>query len=103
MKFVVTYTTRPGGSVTENVAAGESAQKLLANWTPSSKATIKEWVQRCDANGGFCVLETEDAGEMLRDFGTWSAWLDFQIFPVLDIIEATPISNDALSAAKAVV
>ena len=103
MKFVITYTSKAGGSAAENVAGAEAAQKLLANWAPSSKATISEWVQRCDGNGGFSVIQTEDAGEMLRDFSTWSPWLDFQVYPVLDILEATPITADALAAAKGVI
>lgn len=103
MKFVLSYTERSGGSAAENVAAGESAQKLLANWSPSPSATIHQWVSRCDGNGGFSVLETDNAGELLRDLTTWSPWLDFQVFPVVDILDATPLTAEALDLAKSVV
>ena len=58
MKFVLTDTQRSGGSAADNVAGGEAAQKLLSNLAPSPQATIREWLKRCDGNGGFAVLET---------------------------------------------
>lgn len=103
MKFVLTYTQRNAGSAAENVAGGEAAQKLLGNWTPSAAATIHQWVQRCDGNGGFSVLETDDAGELLKDLTTWSPWLEFQVYPVVDILDATSLTQDAINVAKAVV
>ena len=103
MKFVLTYTQRPGGSAADNVAGGEAAQKLLSNWAPSPAATMHQWVQRCDGNGGFAVLETDNAAELYKDLATWSPWLDFQVYPVLDILQASPITSEALSIAKAVI
>jgi hypothetical protein len=103
MKFVLAYTERSGGSAADNVASGEAAQKLLSNWTPSQAATIHQWVQRCDGNGGFSVIETDNAGELYKDLMTWTPWIEFQVYPVLDILEATPITDEALCVAKSVV
>ena len=102
MKFVLSYTVRSGGSATENVTGGEAAQKLLSNWTPNPQATIHQWVQRCDGNGGFSVIETDNAANLYKDLETWSPWLEFQLYPVLDILEATPITSEALSIARSV-
>jgi hypothetical protein len=102
MKFVLSYTLRAGGSVEERVTAGEAAQKLLANWAPSDKATIHQWVQRCDGTGGFAVLENDDQAELFRDLAVWAPWLDFEVVPVLDIADATPIQQDALEKARSV-
>jgi hypothetical protein len=103
MKFVLTYTQHSSGTAADNVASGEAAQKLLANWAPSPAATIHQWVSRCDGNGGFSVIETDNAGDLLKDLTTWSPWLEFQVFPVVDILDATPLVQDAINAAKAVV
>ena len=103
MKFVLTYTQKSGGGAAENVAGGETAQKLLSSWTPSAAATIHQWVQRCDGNGGFSVIETDSAAELYKDLMTWTPWIDFQVYPVLDILEASPITNQALSIAKSVI
>ena len=103
MKFVLAYTTREGSNAEDNLKSGESAQKLLANWTPSPSAAITEWVQRCDGTGGFAVLSTDNAQDLYRDLATWSPWLKFEVIPVLDILEATPLTEEAIHAASAVV
>jgi hypothetical protein len=103
MKFVLEYSDRSTGSVADNLAAAESAQKLLSNWTPSPTATIHQWVQRCDGGGGFAVIETDDAAAMYKDLATWSPWNQFQIHPVLDILDATPLADEALAIARSVV
>lgn len=103
MKFVLAYTTRPGGSVAESITAGEAAQKLLANWAPSPAATMHQWVQRCDARGGFAVLETEDAAALFKDLDTWAPWIDFEVHPVLDIGQASPLVDEALAVARSVI
>jgi hypothetical protein len=97
MKFVLTYTVRAGGSEVENFEAGKRAQALLSKWQPSKAATIREWVSRCDGNGGFAVLETDSATELLKDLTTWSSFLEFAVHPVVDIAEATPAVNEGLA------
>ena len=40
---------------------------------------------------------------LYKDLATWTPWLEFEVFPVLDILEASPITNEALTIAKTVV
>jgi hypothetical protein len=103
VKFVLTYTTHDYGSVEDGVEALEAAQKLLSTWSPTPTVTIHQWVSRCDGNGGFSVIETDNAGDMFKDLSTWSPWLDFQVFPVIDISDATPLQQEAVETAKSVV
>ena len=104
MKFVIAYTSRLEGTAAENVASAESAQKLLAGWTPNPNANIQQWVQRCDGNGGFAVLESDNATEILSDLLVWSPWLDFQVYPVVDLGEGTTAATEeALATARGVV
>lgn len=97
MKFVVTWTTRAGGSASERRKAAADTLKLLASWQPSQAADVSEWVNRVDGNGGFAVVETDDAGEMLKDLGVWTSFFDYQIYPVLDVTEAAAKSQEALA------
>jgi Protein of unknown function (DUF3303) len=101
MKFVLSYRVA-GGSVEERVAGGEAAQKLLADWAPSDAATIHQWVQRCDGTGGYAVLDTDNQSELFRDLAVWSPWLDFEVVPVLDIADATALTQEALQRARSV-
>ena len=103
MKFVLAYTTRDGSDAEDNLKSGESAQKLLANWTPSPSANITEWVQRCDGGGGFAVLETDNAKDLYRDLAIWSPWLKFDVYPVLDILDASPLTEEAIHIASSAV
>jgi Protein of unknown function (DUF3303) len=64
---------------------------------------IHQWVQRCDGNGGFAVVETDDQADLFRDLAVWAPWLDFEVVPVLDIADATPITQEALEKVRSVV
>jgi hypothetical protein len=102
MKFVLSYRERVGGSVEERVAAGEAAQKLLANWSPSDSATIHQWLQRCDGTGGFAVVETDNSAELFSDLAVWGPWLEFEVIPVLDIADTISLAQDALQKSRSV-
>jgi hypothetical protein len=101
MKFVFTYTTQQGGSEADRHEAAKKAQQLLATWQPSDTASILQWVSRVDGNGGFSVIETDNAENILKDLSTWSSFLDFQVYPVVDIADATPVTQAALDARSA--
>jgi Protein of unknown function (DUF3303) len=103
MKLVLVYEVRAGGSVTDNLDAAESAQKLLSKWAPNPSVTILQWVQRCDGNGGFAVLETDDMAALYKDIALWSSWLEFEVHPVLDIGDSTPLLAEALATARSVI
>ncbi len=100
MKFVFTYTNRAGSNAADNLENLESSQKLLSTWKPSEVATIREWVQRCDGNGGFSVVEVDNPDELYRDLVTWSPWFEFQVFPVIDVLQVPPLNIEAISVAK---
>jgi hypothetical protein len=102
MKFVLTFTARGGGSEVEQFEAGKRAQALLSKWQPSAAATIREWVSRCDGNGGFCVLETDNMTELLKDVTTWSSFLEFCLYPVVDIAEAATATAEGLATRDSV-
>ena len=102
MKFVLTFTTRSGGSEAEQFEAAQRAQALLSKWQPSKSATIREWLTRCDGNGGFSVIETDSATDLLKDLSTWSTFLEFAVHPVVDIGDATPVTTEALKTRASV-
>ena len=102
MKFVLTYTPRSGGSEVEQHEAGKRAQALLSKWQPSASANIREWMARCDGNGGFSVLETDSATDLLKDLSTWSSFLEFTLYPVVDIADATAATEEALAVRESI-
>ena len=103
MKFVLAYTPHAGSSAADNLASAESAQKLLANWAPSPSGTIREWVTRVDGYGGFAVIDGDNPKELLKDLATWSPWLRFELFPVVDVLDATEPTQEAIEVARSVI
>jgi len=101
MKFVIAFTTQQGGSEADRHEAAKKAQQLLATWQPSDAASIVQWVSRVDGNGGFSIVETDSAENSLGDLATWSSFLDFQVYPVIDIGDATPVTDAALGTRAA--
>lgn len=102
VKFVLAFTVQSGGSEVERFEAVQRAQALLSEWQPSKSATIREWVSRCDGNGGFSVIETDNAAELLKDLSTWSSFLEFTVYPVVDITEATGMTAQAIAARQSI-
>jgi hypothetical protein len=102
VKFVLAFTVQSGGSEVERFEAVQRAQALLSEWQPSKSATIREWVSRCDGNGGFSVIETDNAAELLKDLSTWSSFLEFTVYPVVDITEATGVTAQAIAARQSI-
>jgi hypothetical protein len=49
------------------------------------------------------LVETDDQADLFRDLAVWAPWLDFEVVPVLDIADATPITQEALEKVRSVV
>ena len=94
MKFVLAYTTLDGGSVAEREDADKRAMQLLSKFEPNVE--ISMWVDRLDARGGFAVFETDDPSAILKDIAIWAPLLNFELHPVLDVGDATPLQQEAI-------
>jgi uncharacterized protein DUF3303 len=93
MKYVISWTNR-------DTATSESDAKrimsVFSKWTPSQAATFHQFVGRVDNNGGFAVVETDDATEILRDVAKFEPWLRYEVIPVVDIQELAVANNEAI-------
>jgi Protein of unknown function (DUF3303) len=102
MKFVVTWNTRAAGSAAENEADGGRALEALSKWSPPSDQTFHQFVVRADGQGGFAVIETDNlSGLALTNF-KFSPFLDFAVYPVLDIQEGTALLGEAVEWLKSI-
>jgi hypothetical protein len=93
MKFVLSYTLRQGGSLAEREAASKRGLQMLSAWQPN--LAFSEWVQRADGEGGFVVFESDDSATILKDVAVWAAMFRFELYPVLDVLDAAPIQQEA--------
>jgi hypothetical protein len=95
MKYVVAWKPRFGGSAAENEAAAARVLEVFSKWTPSSDVTIHQFVARIDGDGGFAVTEGDDPASVARDIFKFAPFLEYTIYPVLDIGEAAGLLAEA--------
>ena len=91
MKYVVTWETRP--SITEESAT--RSLQVFSKWSPSEGATFREFLGRIDGQGGFAVVETDDASLIAKDIAPFNAWFVFRVCPVLEIGDTGAIAGAA--------
>jgi hypothetical protein len=94
MKYVVTWTFRSFGSVTQQEASAARLLKVYSKWTPPASVTYHQFVGRIDGSGGYQVVETDSPADLAETTAKFAPFADFQVEPVLDIA-------DAVSAAQA--
>ena len=102
MKYVVTWKPRLGGSAAENEASAARVLELFSKWTPSSDATFHQFVLRVDGEGGFAVTEGDDPATAARDIAKFAPFLEYTIYPVLDVAEAAAILAEAVEWRKSI-
>ena len=102
MKFVVAWTERAGGSAAENEAGAARVLEVFSKWSPPSDQTFHQFVVRADGRGGFAVVETDNlAGVALTNF-KFDPFLEFAVYPVLDVQEATGLLTEAAEFRKSI-
>ena len=98
MKYVVTWENRP--NATEESAA--RSLQVFAKWTPHEGSTFKEFVSRVDGRGGFAVVDADDPSLVLRDTALFGAFFDFNVYPVLEIADATAIEMETVEHLRSI-
>lgn len=96
MKYVVQWTQRQGLGIDD----AKLSQAVFSKWAPSATTTFHQFVARCDGKGGFAVVETEDAAAIYRDATTFGIWFDFQVHPVLEIMDTVAINQEVLDTVE---
>jgi hypothetical protein len=99
MKYVVSWISKAGVSEAES----ERSLAVFAKWSPLPATAFSEFVGRLDGRGGFAVVETDDATAVLRDAAIFGAWFDFDVCPVVDIVELVRVAGEAAEFRKTVV
>lgn len=93
MKYVISWTGRE--------ASGEAqSHRLLdvfSKWTPSAGVTFHQFLARLDGNGGFAVIETDDPTAVLKDVAKFLPWLNYAVYPVVEIQEVTAAFGEAFA------
>jgi hypothetical protein len=98
MKYVVSW--QPKSTESEEVQA--RSLQVFSKWSPTEGTTYLQFLGRIDGTGGFAVVETDDPALVARDVSIFSAFFDFNVYPVLDIQEAARIGAGAIEFRQSV-
>jgi hypothetical protein len=102
MKYVIAWKPRYGGSAAENEATAARVLEVFSKWTPASDVTIHQFVVRVDGEGGFAVTEGDDPASGAREIAKFAPFLEYTIYPVLDIAEAAGVMAEAVEWRKSI-
>jgi Protein of unknown function (DUF3303) len=96
MKYVMTWTTRFGGSAAENEAAARRGLEMFSKWQQPAGTTFHQFVGRVDGSGGFAVVETDNPADLLDGTGKFATLNEFQLYPVVDIADWLQSAQDGV-------
>lgn len=85
MKYVVAMNFRMGGSASENDATVKRMLELYSKWSPPKGTTFHQFLGRLDGGGTFAVVETDDPAEIAETTSQFGPYVEYQLYPVLDI------------------
>ena len=98
-KYVIQWKNRDGLAGDES--AGKRLLDLYTKWTPAA-SNMALMVSNIDGNGGLSVVETDNPLDILRDVTKFETYLEFTVTQVVDITDAVPVFNEAISYADSI-
>ncbi len=102
MKYVITWKPRGGGSAADNEASAARLLDLGGEWAPSPGTTIHQFVVRIDGEGGFAVVESDNAADVAKTLFKLSPFSEYTAYPVIDFAdEGLRIARETVAARKA--
>jgi hypothetical protein len=100
--FVVSWTSRPGASASDNEAAADRVLEVFSKWSAPSDQTFHQFLGRLDGRGGFAVVETDNPDSLGDAPAKFGPYLDFEIIPVNDITTTTRLLGEAAEFRKSI-
>ena len=97
MKFVVSMNFLRNGSAAENKAAQKELLDLYSKWKPPDGTTFHQFLGRIDGGGTFAVVETDNPADLMDTSSKFGSFVDYQIYPVVEIADAAQAAQDAVS------
>ena len=91
MHFLVTW-----DFIDTSDEAQERVLQLFAKWQPGP-GTFHGFYGYADGGGGCAIIEAADASVLARTVAPWTAYLAFQIRPLVDVQESAAINAEGLA------
>jgi len=86
-KYLVSWVVRAKGSGQQNHDDGKRLLETFGKWQAPSDQNFLQFLGRIDGRGGYAVVETDNPAGLLDAPSKFSPWLEFDIQPVMDILD----------------
>ena len=96
MKYVVTWSERPGGSASEYEEAQHRVLSLFDKWEMPESLNFQQLVVRVGEFGGYAVIETDNPLD-IHKLTTVFAVFQFKVEPVVDVMDAVGAELEAMA------
>ena len=93
MLFQVSWIRRDG--LTEE--ADRRLLSILEKLEGRDGVTVHSWVERIDGNGGFGLLEADDAQALAAGFPIFAPYLSFEVVPVIQHADGVAVLAAAVA------
>ena len=74
-----------------NVDIARESLQVFTRWTPPAGFQFTLHLTRADGMGGLFVADITSHGALLEATSTFASYFNFEIWPVVDIMEAIPV------------
>lgn len=95
MKYVVTWKPRAGGSAADNESSAARFLSLANSWAAGANTTIHQYVLRIDGEGGFAVIESDNASDVASTIFKFAPLVQYTAYPVVDAEEGFRVAGEA--------
>jgi hypothetical protein len=95
-KYVMAWWERPGGSATDYENAQKRVLQLFSKWEQPKDLTIHQFLVRVGEYGGYAVVETDNPATLHRVTSIYAVF-QFRVEPVLDVMDAVAVEQDAIA------
>jgi len=101
-KYVLNWKLRQGGTAQQNHDDGERLLATFSKWHPPADQNFLQFLQRLDGQGGVAVIETDNPTSLLAEVAKFDPWQEFEVIPVVDLMEGIPLVAAAAEFRKSV-
>jgi hypothetical protein len=97
MKFVIAMTFLRNGSGADNEATQRRMLDAYSKWQAPAGMTFQQFLTRCDGSGGFAIVETDKSADLIDATSKFGAFIDYQIYPVVEVADGVQAAQEATS------
>jgi hypothetical protein len=102
MKYVFSWKPRAGGVAADNEAGADRFLDVIGSPSPAPGTIIHQFVVRIDGEGGFAVVENDNAADLARTFFKFAPFNEYTAYPVVDIDEGLRGAREARESRRSV-